>query len=246
MRSSCASARALLDRYHRHGDLEAREQLIQQYLPLVRRLARRHAGRGEHVEDLVQVGSIGLINAIDRFELDRGVDLSSYAIPSIVGEIKRHLRDRVSPIRVPRRLQEVNASLRASAAGLSATLERPATVAEMAREAGVDRDEALEALVALRSSEPLSLSSDGNGNGEVPGPDLKASTEQGYETGEVRAVLAKGFRALDQRERRILHLAFFGGMSQYRIAREMGISQIHVSRLSRRALEKLRNEIGPS
>jgi RNA polymerase sigma factor (sigma-70 family) len=108
-RSSCASARALLDRYHRHGDLEAREQLIQQYLPLVRRLARRHAGRGEHVEDLVQVGSIGLINAIDRFELDRGVDLSSYAIPSIVGEIKRHLRDRVSAIRVPRRLQEVNA-----------------------------------------------------------------------------------------------------------------------------------------
>ena len=245
--SSQADSRALLYDYHRQGDLEAREQLIQQYMPLVRRLARQHAGRGEHLEDLVQVGSIGLINAIDRFELDRGVDLSAYAIPSIVGEIKRHLRDRVGPIRIPRRLQEVNASLRASAAGLSATLERPATVAEMAREAGVERDEALEALAAVRSHEPVSLFPDANGNGDgEPGLEVKGSTERGYETGEDRAVLAKGFRALDQRERRLLHLAFFEGMSQYRIAREMGISQIHVSRLTRRALEKLRDEIGPS
>lgn len=251
-RSSCASSpadsRDLLYEYHRHGDLNAREQLIQQYLPLVRRLARQHAGRGEHLEDLVQVGSIGLINAIDRFDLDRGVDLAAYAIPSIVGEIKRHLRDRVWPIRIPRRLQEVNASLRASAAGLSATLERPATVAEMAREAGVERDEALEALAAVRSHEPVSLYPDaaGNGNGDAPGLEVKGSTEHGYETGEDRAVLARAFRALDQRERRLLHLAFFEGMSQYRIAREVGISQIHVSRLTRRALEKLRAEIGPS
>jgi RNA polymerase sigma-B factor len=248
-RSSCApsstSARALLYAYHRLGDLEARERLIQQYLPLVRRLARQHAGRGEHLEDLVQVGSIGLINAIDRFELDRPVDLSAYAIPSIVGEIKRHLRDRVGSIRIPRRLQEVNASLRASAAGLAATLERPATVAEMAREAGVPRDEALEALAAARSHEPVSLSQDSNGNGEGPGLEVKGSTERGYETGEDRAVLARGFRALDQRERRLLHLAFFEGMSQARIAQEVGISQIHVSRLTRRALEKLRAEIGP-
>jgi RNA polymerase sigma-B factor len=249
-RSSCAStataSRALLHEYHRYGDLEARERLIQQYLPLVRRLAGQHAGRGENVEDLVQVGSIGLINAIDRFELDRGVDLASYAIPSIVGEIKRHLRDRVWPIRIPRRLQEVSASLGASAAGLSATLERPATVAELAREAGVERDEALEALAAVRSQEPVSLSRDVNGDSEGPSLDASGSTEHGYETGEDRAVLAKGFRALDQRERRLLHLAYFEGKSQYRIAQEAGISQIHVSRLTRRALEKLRDEIGPS
>ncbi len=244
--SGRAAARALLCAYHGEGDLQARERLIQQYMPLVRSLARRHAGRGEQLEDLVQVGSIGLINAVDRFELDRGVDFSAYAIPSIVGEIKRHLRDRVGPIRIPRRLQEVNASLRASAAGLSATLERPATLAEMAREAGVERDEALEALAAIRSHEPVSLSPDTNGNGDGPGPEVKGSTERGYETGEDRAVLAKGFRALDQRERRLLHLAFFEGKSQYRIAREVGISQIHVSRLTRRALEKLRDEIGPS
>jgi RNA polymerase sigma-B factor len=248
--SSCASSptssRALLYAYHRRGDLDAREQLIQQYLPLVRRLARQHAGRGESLEDLVQVGSIGLINAIDRFELDRGVELSAYAIPSIVGEIKRHLRDRVGSIRIPRRLHEVNASLRASAAGLASTLERPATVAEMAREAGVERDEALEALAAVRSHEPVSLSQGANGNGEGAGLEVPGSTERGYEAGEDRALLAKGFRALDQRERRLLHLAFFAGMSQARIAREVGISQIHVSRLTRRALEKLRAEIGPS
>jgi RNA polymerase sigma-B factor len=242
--SGSAGSHALLHEYHRHGDLEAREQLIQRYLPLVRRLARRHAGRGERVEDLVQVGSIGLINAIDRFELDRGVDLSAYAIPSIVGEIKRHLRDRTWPIRIPRRLQELNASLGTCAAELAAQLERPATVAEMAREAGVGRDEALEALAAVRSHQPVSLSGGGNGDGGEL--EANAAIECGYEAGEDRALLARGFRALDQRERRLLHLAFFEGMSQAQISREVGISQVHVSRITRRALEKLRTEIGPS
>ena len=237
--ASVMSSRALLHAYHRHGDLGARDRLIEDYLPLVRRIARQHAGRGEPLEDLVQVGSIGLINAIDRFDLDRGVDLAAYAIPSIVGEIKRHLRDRVGPIRIPRRLQEVNASLNAGAAGLGAKLQRPATVAELAREAGVEQELALEARKAQRAHDPLSLSEDGNGEGE-----LKSSAEGGYETGEDRALLARGFRALDQRERRLLHLAYFAGLSQARIAGEVGISQIHVSRLTRRALEKLRVEVG--
>jgi len=236
------SSRALLYAYHREGDVGARDRLIENYLPLVRRIARQHAGRGEQLEDLVQVGSIGLIHAIDRFELDRGLDLAAYAIPSIVGEIKRHLRDRVGPIRIPRRLQEVNASLRAGATGLGTKLQRPATVAELAREAGVEQDVALEALTARRAHEPVSLSEDGNGDGG----EFESSTEHGYEAGEDRALLAKGFRALDQRERRLLHLAYFGDLSQARIAGEVGISQIHVSRLTRRALEKLRVEIGAS
>jgi RNA polymerase sigma-B factor len=214
-------------------------------MPLVRRLARRHAGRGEQVEDLVQVGSIGLINAVDRFELDRDVDLSAYAIPSIVGEMKRHLRDRIWPIRIPRRLQELNAALGRSAAELAAALDRPATVDEMAREAGVGRDEAVEALTAVRASQPVSLSKDAD-ESRPEGLDAPGEVEDGYEVGEDRAVLAKGFRALDQREHRLLHLAFFKGMSQAQIAREVGISQIHVSRLTRRALETLRAEIGPS
>ena len=237
------TSRDLLYEYHRGGDLQARERLIRRYMPLVKSLARRYAGRGEQVEDIVQVGAIGLINAIDRFELDRGVDISAYAIPSIVGEIKRHLRDRVAAIRIPRRLQEMNVSLKASARRFAAAHERPATVAEMADEAGVGLAEVLEALAAVKALEPVSLAEHANGDTgrelELPG-----STEQGYETGEDRAVLAKGFRALDQRERRLLHLAYFKGMSQHRIADEVGLSQIHVSRLTRRALEKLRAEIG--
>src|SRR5215207_6899337 len=118
-----AAARGLLRQYHRHGDLGARARLIQQYLPLVRRLARRHVGHGEQFEDLVQVGSIGLIKAIDRFELERGVDLATYAIPTIDGEIKRHLRDRAWPIRIPRRLQELDPSFRARATELVEDLE---------------------------------------------------------------------------------------------------------------------------
>src|SRR5215204_367297 len=228
------TSRDLLYEYHRRGDLEARERLIRRYMPLVKSLARRYAGRGEQVEDLVQVGAIGLINAIDRFELDRGVDISAYAIPSIVGEIKRHLRDRVAAIRIPRRLQEINVSLKASARRIAAAHERPATVAELADEAGVGCTEVLETLAAVKALAPVSLAEHANGNAghglEVPG-----STEQGYEEGENRAVLSRGFRALDERERRLLHLAYFEGMSQHRIADEVGLSQVHVSRLTRGA-----------
>jgi len=195
-----AAARELLRRYHRHGDRDARDRLIRQYLPLVRRLARQHAGRGEQLEDLVQVGSIGLIKAIDRFKLDRGVDLASFAIPTINGEIKRHLRDRAWPIRIPRRLQELDPSLRARATELV----------------------------------------DGEG-GEF---EREALVEPGYELGEDRLALAGSFHVLDERERRLLRLAFFDELPQSQIAREVGISQIHVSRLTRRALAKLRVEIG--
>ncbi|TMK79292.1 MAG: SigB/SigF/SigG family RNA polymerase sigma factor [Actinobacteria bacterium] len=242
--SARVGSRALLYEYHRRGDLRARERLISQYLPLVRRLARQYAARGEQVEDLVQVGSIGLINSIDRFELDRGVDLSAYAIPSIVGEIKRYLRDLAWPIRIPRRLQELRVSVRASAAELAAELERPATIAEIAREAHVGPDDVVEALASERSHQLVSLSgANGNGDGAL---DRNGSIEGGYEACEDRATLARGFRVLDEREQRLLHLAFFRGMSQSQIAGEVGISQIHVSRLTRRALEKLRDEIGPT
>jgi RNA polymerase sigma-B factor len=194
------AARRLLRAYHERGDTAARDRLIRQYLPLVRKLARRHVGRGEQLEDLVQVGSIGLINAIDRFELDRGVDLATFAIPTIDGEIKRHLRDRAWPVRIPRRIQELDPSFRARATELVEDME-----------SGLEQDGVL---------------------------------EKGYELGEDRAALAQSFRVLDERERQLLHLGFFKGWSQSRIASEVGISQIHVSRLTRRALTKLRAEIG--
>jgi RNA polymerase sigma-B factor len=194
------AARRLLRAYHERGDTAARDRLIRQYLPLVRKLARRHVGRGEQLEDLVQVGSIGLINAIDRFELDRGVDLATFAIPTIDGEIKRHLRDRAWPVRIPRRIQELDPSFRAHATELIEDFEN--------------------------------------------GPGQDGVLEKGYELGEDRAALAQSFRVLDERERQLLHLGFFKGWSQSRIAREVGISQIHVSRLTRRALTKLRVELG--
>jgi RNA polymerase sigma-B factor len=239
------AARELLRAYHEHGDLEARERLIRQYIPLVISLARRYTGRGEDLDDLVQVGAIGLIKAIDRFEAGRGAELGSFAIPTIVGEIKRHLRDRAWPIRVPRRLQELHIQLRACETELSAALERPATVAEIAESADVRPDEAAEALASARSQQPVSLSAaDGNGNGALDAFERSAGVDEGYELGEDRALLAQGLRVLDERERRLIHLSYFRGLSQVQIAREVGISQIHVSRVTRRALQRLRAEIG--
>jgi RNA polymerase sigma-B factor len=238
-----SAARELLCAYHQRGDLGARDRLIRQYLPLVKSLARRYADRGEDLEDLVQVASIGLIKAIDRFDDERGVELSAFAIPTIVGEIKRHLRDRAFAIRVPRRLQELNVQLRACAAELSADLDRPATVAEIAKSVDVRPDEAVEALACERSQKPLSLTVI-NGNGEGEPFERRGGVDGGYELGEDRALLARSLPVLDERERRLIHLAFFEGLSQMQIARKVGISQIHVSRLTRRALQKLRAEIG--
>jgi RNA polymerase sigma-B factor len=195
-------SRALLREYRERGDWSARERLIAQYLPLVRVLARRYAGRGEQFDDLVQVGAIGLIKAIERFDLERGVELPAYAIPTIAGEIKRHLRDRVAPIKMPR--------------------PRGGT--------------------ALRPPFVESLSSGGPDGEETVLPGV---LEHGFELGEDRAALERAFRVLDPRERRVLQLSYFAGLSQSRIGAELGISQIHVSRLARRALDKLRAELGP-
>jgi RNA polymerase sigma-B factor len=239
--------RELLRRYHGRGDLEARERLIEQYLPLVRSLARRYSYRGEQLEDLVQVGCIGLIKAIDRFDIDRGVELTTYATPNIIGEIKRHFRDKGWSVRVPRGLQELNVRLSHLVEELTVQLERSPTIAELAKAASVEEEEVLEALESGQAYATLSLSSPGGGGGE-DGSDLDpleslGEIEHEYEVSEDRAVLAPGLRALDDRERRILHLRFFEGLTQSQIAQQVGISQMHVSRLIRRALEKIRDEI---
>jgi RNA polymerase sigma-B factor len=231
----------LLREYHERRDFRARERVIQQYLPLVKSLARRFGERGEQYEDLVQVGSIGLIKAVDRFDLDRGVDLATFAIPTIVGEIKRHLRDRGWPIKVPRRLQEIRVRVRARSADLTAQLDRPATLAEVARDTGIRQEDAEAALATERlQAPPMSLSEDP----EVTDGEPSAGVDGGFELGEDRVALAAGFRVLDDRERRVVHLRFFEEWSQSQIAREVGISKIHVSRLTTRALDKMRAEIG--
>jgi RNA polymerase sigma-B factor len=234
----------LIREYREEGNLQARERLIQQYMPLVKSLARRHSKRGEQYEDLVQVGCIGLIKAVDRFDPQRRVEFGAFAIPNVAGEIKRHLRDRGWPIKVPRRLQELRPGLCACSAELSARLERPATVSEIAESSGVAEREVAAALDTERLLSPVSLSQPAPDEDNDAYADLEV-LDGGYEMGEQRALLAAGFRVLTERERRLLALQFFGGLSQPQVAREIGLSQIHVSRLTRRALVKLRAEIGP-
>ncbi len=237
--------RELLRRYHEGGDLEARQQLIEQYLPLVRSLARRYVNRGEQLEDLVQVGSIGLIKAIDRFDVERGVELTTYATPNIIGEIKRHFRDKGWSVRVPRGLQELNVRLSQLLERLTVELERSPTIPELAKAAGVTEEEVLEALESGQAYTTVSLSGPvGQGEeGELDPLESLGELEHEYEISEDRAVLAPGLSILDERERRILHLRFWGGLTQSQIAQQVGISQMHVSRLIRRSLEKVRAHI---
>src|SRR2546425_5879302 len=239
------SDRQLLRRYHEGGDLAAREQLIEQYMSLVRSLARRYSYRGEQLEDLVQIGAIGLIKAIDRFDLSRGVELTTYATPNIIGEIKRHFRDKGWSVRVPRGLQELNVQLSRLIEQLTVQLSRSPTIPELAKAAGAQEEDVLEALESGRAYSSLSLSTGGTqDDGEELDPLESIGTEEHqYEVSEDRAVLAPGFRVLDQRERKILHLRFFEGLTQSQIAQQVGISQMHVSRLIRRSLEKIRAEI---
>jgi RNA polymerase sigma-B factor len=238
--------RELLRRYHEEGDLQARERLIEQYMSLVRSLARRYSYRGEQLDDLVQIGAIGLIKAIDRFDLERGVELTTYATPNIIGEIKRHFRDKGWSVRVPRGLQELNVQLSRLIEQLTVQLERSPTIAELAKASDSTEEEVLEALESGRAYSTLSLSTGGgggDGDDDLDPLESIGEEEHEYEVSEDRAVLEPGFRALDDRERRILHLRFFEGLTQSQIAQQVGISQMHVSRLIRRSLEKIRAEI---
>lgn len=237
----------LLRRWRLEGDQRARQQLITMYLPLVRSLARRYAARGEHFDDLVQVGAIGLIKAIDRFDVERGVELTTYATPNIVGEIKRYFRDKGWSVRVPRGLQELNIRVNKLIDELVPKLQRSPTINEIAEAAGVEPADVLEALETSQAYNSVSLQSSLGGEQNEEDAmliDYLGQDERNYDVMEDRTVLAPGFAKLDQRERTILYLRFFEGLTQSQIAARVGISQMHVSRLIRRSLEKLREEIG--
>jgi RNA polymerase sigma-B factor len=237
--------RALLRAYREKGDLAARDRLIESFIPVVRSIAYRYAGRGEQLDDLEQVASVGLIKAIERFDLDRDVELMTYVFPTVVGELKRHFRDRGWSVTVPRRLKELHYRLSRLIEELTATLGRSPTIPELAHEAGVDEEEVVEALEVGRAYASRSLTrqldSDEGAGAELI--DLIDDEERGYEAAENRELLASGLKALDDRERRIVQLRFVDGLTQSQIAVEIGISQMHVSRLIRRALEKLSEEI---
>src|SRR5213593_3887604 len=186
--------RELLRRYHEGGNASAREELIERYMTLVRSLARRYSYRGEQLEDLVQIGAIGLIKAIDRFDIERGVELTTYATPNIIGEIKRHFRDKGWSVRVPRGLQELNVQLSRLIEQLTVQLGRSPTIAELAKAANVEEEEVLEALESGRAYSSLSLSTGGGGDDDEVDPLESIGTEEHqYEVSEDRAVLEPGF-----------------------------------------------------
>jgi RNA polymerase sigma-B factor len=215
------------------GEIGERERLIERHLPLVRRLARRFAHRGEDLEDLVQVGSIGLINAVDRFDAARGCSLGAYAAPSIVGEIKRHLRDAACVVRLPRRIQEEREEVRRAERELTGLLGRTPTTAELAARVGLTFDQV-----------GRTLASD---SARMPGPLVDGEVSAGgldfREASEARVAVGVALQALSERERRVLERRFFDDLSQEDIASEIGISQVHVSRTIRSALERLRVEL---
>lgn len=241
-RPALLSERELLLRVRNHGDKAAREELITRYLPLVKSLARRFASRGQPVEDLIQVGSIGLIKAIDRFDLDRGVELSTYATPTIMGEIKRYFRDKGWAVKVPRALQDLNVRLNRVIEQLTVELRRSPTIAELAAATSVTEEEVVEALESGRAYSSISLFSGGSSDEDesLELLDCLGTEEEAYEVFEQRRVLAPAMSRLDPRERLILHLRFFEGMTQTQVAARVGISQMHVSRLIRKSIENLR------
>jgi RNA polymerase sigma-B factor len=225
--------------------LEHREKLVNQYIGLVEFLARRFRNRGEPLEDLVQVGTIGLLKAIDRFDLDREVEFSTYATPTVVGELKRHFRDKGWAVRVPRRLQELHLELTKVVNNLGQELGRSPTVEEIAKSASISEEEVLEGLEIAQAYNFTSLDApiDSEDGGTTTFADQLGSEDDQLTNLEYRAALAPEMEKLPERERRILYLRFFKGMTQSEIANKLGISQMHVSRLLNRTLIRLRDAL---
>ena len=223
-----------------------RDDLVVAYLNLVRYLAVKFANRGEALEDLIQVGTLGLIKAIDRFDAARGVEFTTYATPTIVGEIKRHFRDKGWAVKVPRRLQELNLAVNRAIEKLAVDLGHSPTVAELAKRLGVSEEEILEAQELGQAYNLLSLDTEVGGEGEKSTQTLAdyiGEHDPQLLNLEDRANLERAFAVLPGRERIILFLRFYESVSQTEIAKRLNVSQMHVSRLQQKALEKLRTAL---
>ncbi|WP_105975416.1 RNA polymerase sigma factor SigF [Streptomyces geranii] len=222
---------------------ELRNRLVRMHLPLVEHLARRFRNRGEPLDDLTQVATIGLIKSVDRFDPDRGVEFSTYATPTVVGEIKRHFRDKGWAVRVPRRLQELRLSLTTATAELSQRHGRSPTVHELAEKLGISEEEVLEGLESANAYSTLSLDVPDTDDESPAVADTLGAYDEALEGVEYRESLKPLLEDLPPREKRILLLRFFGNMTQSQIAQEVGISQMHVSRLLARTLAQLREKL---
>ena len=223
--------------------VELRNQLVRMHIPLVEHLARRFRNRGEPLDDLTQVATIGLIKSVDRFDVERGVEFSTYATPTIVGEIKRHFRDKGWAVRVPRRLQELRLSLTTATGELSQQHGRSPTVHELAERLGISEEEVLEGLESANAYSTLSLDVPDTDDESPAVADTLGAEDDALEGVEYRESLKPLLAQLPQREQRILVLRFFRNMTQSQIATEVGISQMHVSRLLARTLAQLRDKL---
>jgi len=238
--------RELLKRIARDGDRNAKDELVRRSIPLARRLARRYGRDGDSLEDLTQVAMVGLLGAIERYDPDRGTSFNSYAIPTMLGELKRYFRDHTWAVHVPRGLQEAALGVDRAVTRLSGTLGRSPTAQDVADATGMSVEDVLDAMQASGAHERVSLDARLSDDDDSPQRiDSLGQVDRGYELVDDEAMIQPEWRKLPLRDRRILLLRFARDRTQSEIAKELGISQMHVSRLIRRALEQLRQASAP-
>jgi RNA polymerase sigma-B factor len=230
---------ALFDRWRRRGDERAHAELVDRHLPLVRQLARRYSYTSEPLDDLVQVGSVGLLQALSRYDARVGSSFKAYAIPTILGELRRHFRDTAWSVHLPRSLQERTRSVQAAISALESSLGRSPTIAEIAARIGATSEQVIEAMEARFAYRVESLDAPTDPGDERDQWHTAGAVDAGFEGAEQAAFLSRALKALPDRERALVRLRFEEDMSQSEIGRKLGISQMHVSRLLRRALGRM-------
>ena len=237
----------LFRRYKEEGDVEAREKLVMSHMNLVRFLSNKFKNRGEPLDDLIQVGYLGLLKAIDRFDPSRGLEFTTYATPTIMGEIKRHFRDKGWSVRVPRRLQELSAKVNQATDVLTTELQRSPKIEEIAEYLDASVDEVLEAMESSSAYSSVPLEGTGNNdNDDAPSVlDRYATEDSALNFTDDRLIIEEALKGFSPREREVIDLRFLQGMTQIEIAEQLGISQVQVSRLLRRTLKKIQDKIDP-
>jgi RNA polymerase sigma-B factor len=240
-----AGERELWERFARDSEPAIREELVRRNLPFAKRLALRYRGASESFDDLLQVANLGLLNAIDRFDPARGIPFTAFASPTILGELKRHFRDRVWTVRVPRGLHDCMAEVDKATTELTKQLQRSPTVGEIAEKLGLEQTDVLEVLEANHNRRPLSLDrpAGGEDSDEAPPSEWVGEEDERFELVEGRIALDAALPYLEERERVVLRLRFVEDMTQSQIAEQIGHSQMHVSRILRRALARIREQI---
>jgi RNA polymerase sigma-B factor len=241
-----ADERKLLERYAKESSPVLREELVERFMPLARRLAARYAGGAEPFDDLVQVASVGLVKAIERFDPERGTAFSTFAVPTILGELKRHFRDRGWSVHVPRDVQERILKVERALAELPARLGHPPTVHEIAERIEATEEQVLEAMHASQGHHAISLDASSSlADGDEPAPlsERIGGEDLGFDTVEYGAAIAPTLAQISERDRKVLHLRFVEDMTQSEIAERVGVSQMHVSRILRATIDRLREQV---